>query len=46
MLLPGELESRTRRERLADGIPVGPGVLDLIYTITRPARRGRPEQIG
>jgi uncharacterized oxidoreductase len=36
VLLPGELESRTRRERLAGGIPVGPGVLDLIYTITDP----------
>jgi LDH2 family malate/lactate/ureidoglycolate dehydrogenase len=46
VLLPGELESRTRRERLADGVPVGPGVLDLIYTITDPLGVARPEQIG
>ncbi len=46
VLLPGELESRTRRERLADGIPVGQGVLDLIYTITDPLGVARPEQIS
>jgi LDH2 family malate/lactate/ureidoglycolate dehydrogenase len=36
VLLPGELESRTRRERRSQGIPVGQGVLDLIYSITDP----------
>ena len=46
VLLPGELESRTRRERLAAGIPVGQGVLDLIYTITDPLGVARPEQIS
>jgi uncharacterized oxidoreductase len=46
VLLPGELESRTRRERQAEGIPVGQGVLDLIYTITDPLGVARPEQIG
>lgn len=43
VLLPGELESRTRREREAQGIPVGQGVLDLIYTITDPLGVARPE---
>jgi LDH2 family malate/lactate/ureidoglycolate dehydrogenase len=46
VLLPGELESRTRQERLEQGIPVGPGVLDLIYTITDPLGVPRPEQIS
>ncbi len=34
MLLPGELESRTRQRRLRDGIPVSAGVLELIYELT------------
>jgi uncharacterized oxidoreductase len=43
VLLPGELESRTRQQRLNQGIPVGEGVLDLIYTITDPLGVPRPE---
>jgi LDH2 family malate/lactate/ureidoglycolate dehydrogenase len=34
VLLPGELESRTRERRLRDGIPVSAGVLELIYELT------------
>jgi len=34
VLLPGELEARTRSERLANGIPVGRGVLEMIYNLT------------
>jgi LDH2 family malate/lactate/ureidoglycolate dehydrogenase len=34
VLLPGELESRTRQRRLRDGIPVSAGVLELIYGLT------------
>jgi LDH2 family malate/lactate/ureidoglycolate dehydrogenase len=43
VLLPGELEARTRRSRQAEGIPVGQGVLDLIYAITEPLGVGRLE---
>jgi uncharacterized oxidoreductase len=46
VLLPGELEARTRRERDARGIPVGQGVLDLIYAITDPLGVSRPEQVS
>jgi LDH2 family malate/lactate/ureidoglycolate dehydrogenase len=42
VLLPGEIESRTRQERLDQGIPVGPGVLDLIYAVTDPLGVARP----
>ncbi len=34
VLLPGELESRTHQRRLREGIPVGRGVLGLIYELT------------
>ncbi|HEX4656428.1 MAG TPA: Ldh family oxidoreductase [Streptosporangiaceae bacterium] len=34
VLLPGEVESRTRQQRLRDGIPVSRGVLALIYRLT------------
>jgi hydroxycarboxylate dehydrogenase B len=34
VLLPGELESRTRQQRLREGIPVSGGVLQLIYELT------------
>jgi LDH2 family malate/lactate/ureidoglycolate dehydrogenase len=34
VLLPGEMESRTRIERLSNGIPVGRGVLEMIYNLT------------
>jgi LDH2 family malate/lactate/ureidoglycolate dehydrogenase len=47
VLLPGELESRTRRQRLAEGIPVSAGVLDLIYELTDQLGVGRlPEPAG
>ena len=46
MLLPGELEARTRREREDQGIPVGQGVLDLIYAITDPLGVSLPEQVS
>jgi len=46
VLLPGELEARTRRERQDQGIPVGQGVLDLIYAITDPLGVSRPEQVS
>ena len=34
VLLPGEIETRTRAERLRDGIPVSPAVLAGIYAVT------------
>lgn len=34
VLLPGEVEARTRHERLRLGIPVSPAVLDAIYEVT------------
>jgi hypothetical protein len=40
------MEARTRRERDARGIPVGQGVLDLIYAITDPLGVSRPEQVS
>jgi LDH2 family malate/lactate/ureidoglycolate dehydrogenase len=42
VLLPGEVESATRRERLSAGIPVGAGVLELITAITDPLGIARP----
>jgi LDH2 family malate/lactate/ureidoglycolate dehydrogenase len=36
VLLPGEIEARTRREREARGVPIGAGVLEVIYGITDP----------
>jgi LDH2 family malate/lactate/ureidoglycolate dehydrogenase len=34
VMLPGELEARTRSERLTSGVPVGRGVLEMIYHLT------------
>lgn len=42
VLLPGEVEARTRRERLRDGIPVSPAVLASIYAVTDPLGVTRP----
>jgi LDH2 family malate/lactate/ureidoglycolate dehydrogenase len=42
VLLPGEVEARTRQERLRDGIPVSPGVLASIYAVTDPLAVPRP----
>ncbi len=42
VLLPGEIEARTRRERLRDGIPVSPAVLASIYAVTDPLGVARP----
>ena len=42
VLLPGEVEARTRDERLRDGIPVSPGVLASIYAVTDPLAVPRP----
>jgi LDH2 family malate/lactate/ureidoglycolate dehydrogenase len=42
VLLPGEVEARTRRERLRLGIPVSPAVLDAIYHVTDPIGVTRP----
>jgi len=42
VLLPGEVEARTRAERLRDGIPVSPGVLASIYAVTDPLGVPRP----
>jgi LDH2 family malate/lactate/ureidoglycolate dehydrogenase len=36
VLLPGQVEARTRREREEHGVPVGQGVLELIYRVTDP----------
>src|ERR1700749_2347548 len=41
-LLPGEIEARTRQERLRDGIPVSPAVLASIYAVTDPLGVPRP----
>lgn len=42
VLLPGEVEARTKDERLRDGIPVSPGVLASIYAVTDPLAVPRP----
>jgi len=42
VLLPGEVEARTRRERLHRGIPVSPAVLGAIYHVTDPLGVTRP----
>lgn len=42
VLLPGEVESRTRRQRLDEGIPVGQGVLEVIYGVTDRLGVARP----
>ena len=42
VLLPGEIEARTRAERLRDGIPVSPAVLASIYAVTDPLGVPRP----
>jgi LDH2 family malate/lactate/ureidoglycolate dehydrogenase len=42
VLLPGEIETRTRQERLRDGIPVSPAVLASIYAVTDPLGVARP----
>jgi LDH2 family malate/lactate/ureidoglycolate dehydrogenase len=42
VLLPGEVEARTRQERLRDGIPVSPAVLASIYAVTDPLGVPRP----
>ena len=42
VLLPGEMEARTREERLRDGIPVSPAVLASIYAVTDPLGVPRP----
>jgi LDH2 family malate/lactate/ureidoglycolate dehydrogenase len=42
VLLPGEVESRTGRERRRDGIPVSAGVLASIYAVTDPLGVPRP----
>jgi LDH2 family malate/lactate/ureidoglycolate dehydrogenase len=34
VLLPGEIEARTKEQRLRDGIPVSPAVLATIYEVT------------
>jgi LDH2 family malate/lactate/ureidoglycolate dehydrogenase len=47
VLLPGEMEARTREERQRDGIPVSPAVLASIYAVTDPLgvpRPGSPDQ--
>jgi LDH2 family malate/lactate/ureidoglycolate dehydrogenase len=36
VILPGQVEAWTRRDREEHGIPVGDGVLELIYRITDP----------
>jgi LDH2 family malate/lactate/ureidoglycolate dehydrogenase len=43
VLLPGELESRTREQRLRDGIPVSPGVLALMCALTDRLGIERPQ---
>ena len=42
VLLPGEIEARTRTERLRDGVPVSPAVLAGIYAVTDPLGVPRP----
>jgi uncharacterized oxidoreductase len=42
VLLPGEIEARTRAERLRDGVPVSPAVLAGIFAITDPLGVPRP----
>jgi LDH2 family malate/lactate/ureidoglycolate dehydrogenase len=42
VLLPGEVEARTRTERLRDGVPVSPAVLAGIYAVTDPLGVPRP----
>jgi LDH2 family malate/lactate/ureidoglycolate dehydrogenase len=43
VLLPGEVESRTRQERLRTGIPVSPGVLGVICELTDRLGVDRPQ---
>jgi LDH2 family malate/lactate/ureidoglycolate dehydrogenase len=43
VLLPGEVESRTRERRLRDGIPVSPGVLALTCKLTDRLGVERPQ---
>ena len=42
VLLPGEIEARTRTERLRNGIPVSPAVLASIFAVTDPLGVARP----
>jgi hydroxycarboxylate dehydrogenase B len=42
VLLPGEIEARTREQRLRDGIPVSPAVLAAIYEVTDGLGVARP----
>jgi uncharacterized oxidoreductase len=46
VLLPGEVEARTKLERLHIGIPVSPGVLDGIYGVTDPLGVPRPAPLA
>lgn len=46
VLLPGEIEARTKLERLGAGIPVSPGVLDGIYGVTDPLGVARPASLA
>lgn len=46
VLLPGEIEARTKLERLRAGIPVSPAVLDGIYGITDPLGVARPASLA
>jgi LDH2 family malate/lactate/ureidoglycolate dehydrogenase len=46
VLLPGEVEARTKLERLRAGIPVSPGVLDGIYGVTDPLGAARPASLA
>jgi LDH2 family malate/lactate/ureidoglycolate dehydrogenase len=43
VLLPGEMEARSRDERLRHGIPVSPAVLEAIYSVTDPLGVARPQ---
>jgi LDH2 family malate/lactate/ureidoglycolate dehydrogenase len=43
VLLPGEVESRTRQERLRAGIPVSRGVLAVIHEVTDRLGVERPQ---
>jgi hydroxycarboxylate dehydrogenase B len=46
VLLPGEVETQTKEQRLRDGIPVSPAVLASIYEITDPLGVPRPEPLA
>ena len=43
VMVPGELEGRTRRERLRDGIPIDPGAWQLIEQAASALKVARPE---